>query len=77
MRIKGARGSLEAFPVTEDLRVLAVGDTGHPLIFASHRFQTQSYHQQDMVEHTAMVIEAAEKLMAPGVRQVDCVFAAC
>ena len=56
--------------------MLAVGDTGHPLIVASHRFQTQSYNQQDMVEHSAMVMEAAVKLMAPGVRQVDCVFAA-
>ena len=53
--------------------MLAVGDTGHPLIFASYRFQTQSYHQQTFVEHVAMILETAVNLMGPGVRQVDAV----
>ena len=43
-----------------DMRIIAQGDSGHPLLYASHRFQTESYNQEDMVEHAAMVLEACQ-----------------
>ena len=57
-----------------DMRLLCQGHAGHPLLYASHRFQTESYNPQDMVEHAAVVLETAVRIMPPSVHQIDAVF---
>ncbi|CAK9010405.1 Random slug protein 5 [Durusdinium trenchii] len=56
-----------------DMRILCQGGSGHPLLYTSHRFQTQSYNQRDMVEHAAVVLETAVKMMPQHVHQLDAV----
>ena len=56
-----------------DMRIVCQGQGGHPLLYTSHRFQTQSYNQQDMVEHAAVVLETAVDMMPEGIHQLDAI----
>ncbi|CAE7542806.1 PDR17 [Symbiodinium natans] len=56
-----------------DLRILAQGTAGQPLLYLCCRHQTCSFNVADTLDHVACVLETAVRKMRPGVQQVDAV----
>lgn len=56
-----------------DLRILAQGQGGHPLLYLCCRHQTCSFSVSDTLDHVACVLETAVQKMPAGVQQVDAV----
>lgn len=59
---------------TGDMRVLALGEMGHPIVYACTGNKAGDARATDEIEHAAAVLEAAAGLMAPDVSSLDAVF---